>query len=91
MNRRVKAAGSSCEAKKDVILRSPGGRDLSGLLDLIREYYRYDGLRFEVERIRPALRKLLRDKSLGKVWTIHHGTETAGYAILTFNYDLEFG
>ncbi len=61
------------------------------LMKQIREYYRYDGIRFDAKRIAPALRKLLRDESLGCVWMIHQGSEVAGYVILTFNYDLEFG
>ncbi len=61
------------------------------LMKQIREYYRYDGLRFDAKRIAPALRKLLRDESLGCVWMIHQSSEVAGYVILSFNYDLEFG
>lgn len=66
-------------------------RDFETLLKLIREYYRYDGIRYRAKSIGPALRKMLRDKTLGCVWLIHHGSEVAGYVILTFNYDLEFG
>ena len=65
--------------------------DHRGLLALIREYYRFDGLRFDAKTIAPALRKLLRDESLGCVWIIEQGRAFAGYIILTFNYDLEFG
>jgi len=73
------------------VLRKPRASDFPRLLGLIREYYRYDGLRFEAKSVGPALRKLLRDESLGRVWMIHQGAEAAGYIILTFNYDLEFG
>src|SRR5258708_36836351 len=38
-----------------------------------------------------ALRQLLREKSLGRAWVIDSGRELAGYAIVTYNYDLEFG
>ena len=60
-------------------------------MGLIREYYRYDGIRFDPRRVGPALRKLLGDESLGCVWIIDDGNAVAGYSILTFNYDLEFG
>jgi ribosomal protein S18 acetylase RimI-like enzyme len=60
-------------------------------MGLIREYYRYDGIRFDARRVGPALRKLLGDESLGCVWIIDDGNAVAGYSILTFNYDLEFG
>jgi ribosomal protein S18 acetylase RimI-like enzyme len=33
----------------------------------------------------------LRDSSLGCVWFIRIGGEDAGYVIITFGYDLEFG
>jgi ribosomal protein S18 acetylase RimI-like enzyme len=77
---------------KDIVeVRGARAADFARLLDLISEYYRYDGIAFDAKRIAPALRKLLRDPSLGCGWTIHSGTALAGYVILTFNYDLEFG
>jgi len=38
-----------------------------------------------------ALDQLLHKKSFGRVWLVEVGHEPAGYAILTYNYDLEFG
>jgi len=76
---------TSCDS-----IRSARASDFQALLGLIREYYRYDGLTFVAGSIGPALRKLLRDESLGHVWMIHQGRDAAGYVILTFNYDLEF-
>jgi diamine N-acetyltransferase len=72
-------------------VRRARGSDLAALLKLIREYYRFDGIRFDAKSIAPALRKLLHDESLGCVWMIEQGRARAGYIILTFNYDLEFG
>jgi ribosomal protein S18 acetylase RimI-like enzyme len=72
-------------------VRKARASDHRRLLGLIREYYRYDGIIFDAKSIGPALRKLLRDESLGCVWMIHQGVEAAGYVIMTFNYDLEFG
>ena len=74
-----------------VAIRIAGVSDFQPLLKLIGEYYRFDGLRFEAKSIAPALRKLLGDESLGRVWMIYQGARAAGYVILTFNYDLEFG
>jgi ribosomal protein S18 acetylase RimI-like enzyme len=87
-----RAKSSATLASTEIVeVRKPGASDVDQLLGLIREYYRYDGIRFDAKRIGPALRKLLRDESLGCVWIIHQGTDVAGYIILTFNYDLEFG
>lgn len=73
------------------VARKARASDSPQLLELIREYYRYDGIRFDAKTIGPALRKLLRDEALGCVWIIEDAGHTAGYVILTFNYDLEFG
>ena len=73
------------------VVRRARASDHPLLLELIREYYRFDGIRFDSKSIGSALRKLLRDDSLGCVWIIHQGSSPAGYLVLTFNYDLEFG
>jgi ribosomal protein S18 acetylase RimI-like enzyme len=74
-----------------IVVRKARASDHERLLGLIREYYRYDGIRFDARRVGPALRTLLRDESLGCVWIIRDGNAVVGYIILTFNYDLEFG
>ena len=82
-------AGS--DSKEALEVRRARAADFARLLDLISEYYRYDGIAFDAKSVGPALRKLLRDESLGCIWTIHQNDTLAGYVILTFNYDLEFG
>jgi hypothetical protein len=37
-----------------------------------------------------ALRKLLRSRSLGRIWLMRDGAKAVGYVVLTFTY-LEFG
>jgi ribosomal protein S18 acetylase RimI-like enzyme len=74
-----------------VSVRKASPADHRALPGLIREYYRFEGIRFDAKTIAPALRKLLRDESLGCAWIIEQGRARAGYLILTFNYDLEFG
>jgi GNAT superfamily N-acetyltransferase len=61
------------------------------MLPLIEAYYDFDSIDFDARVIRPALSRLLRDKSLGRGWVVDGGGSLAGYAILTYNYDLEFG
>jgi GNAT superfamily N-acetyltransferase len=65
--------------------------DFGALLRLVKAYYRFDSIAFDERVTGDALRRLLRDKSLGRVWVIDTGPALAGYAILTYNYDLEFG
>src|ERR1700681_3421773 len=91
MRRDPDSSKSARDSKSIVVVRRARFSEFQPLLHLIREYYRYDGLTFDAKTIAPALRKLLRDESLGRVWMIHQGGEVAGYIILTFNYDLEFG
>jgi GNAT superfamily N-acetyltransferase len=65
--------------------------DLARILPLIEAYYTFDSIDFDARVIRPAFSRLLRDKSLGRCWVVDAAGALAGYAILTYNYDLEFG
>ncbi|MBV8361737.1 MAG: GNAT family N-acetyltransferase [Deltaproteobacteria bacterium] len=65
--------------------------DAAELLQLIRAYYRFDRIHFRSSTIEAALRKLLKSRSLGRVWIMRDGPKAVGYTVLTFNYDLEFG
>ena len=59
---------------------------------LVREYYALDGIAFHSEQVLPALLILLQNEALGRVWRIQtEGQDAAGYMILTFGYDIEFG
>ena len=72
-------------------IRFATSRDFDRLLHLVAAYYRFDSIAFDARVTGAALRRLLRDKSLGRAWVIDSGREPAGYAIVTYNYDLEFG
>ncbi|MGC2196660.1 MAG: GNAT family N-acetyltransferase [Terriglobales bacterium] len=61
------------------------------MLPLIRAYYRHDGICFHAARMTTALCRLLREPSLGQIWTVEAGSKTAGHVMLTYNFDLEFG
>src|ERR1700687_835781 len=65
--------------------------DLARMLPLIEAYYKFDSIDFDARVVRPALSRLLGDKSLGRGWVADAAGSLAGYAILTYNYDLEFG
>jgi ribosomal protein S18 acetylase RimI-like enzyme len=71
-------------------LRPAEVADADALLEMMRGLYTV--LRTPLEdRSAAALRELLRDPSLGRVWLIEAGAEVVGYAVLTFAYSLEFG
>ena len=72
-------------------IRFAASRDFDRLLRLVAAYYRFDSIAFDARVTGRALRRLLREKSLGRGWVIDSGRELAGYAIVTYNYDLEFG
>ncbi len=60
------------------------------LLPLVEAYYKFDSIAFDHVVTGRALRRLLRDPSHGRAWIVEAGRSPAGYAILTYNYGLEF-
>lgn len=64
--------------------------DTEILLELIREFCEVDGHPFDELTLRPALRKILSDRVLGRAWLIQHEKEAIGYIVLTFGYSLEY-
>src|SRR5713101_6407842 len=74
-----------------IVIRPARLTDRADLLALIRAYYRFDHIRFNPRTIAPTLEQLLRRPSLGRVWIMREGAMSAGYVVLTYNFDLEFG
>lgn len=64
--------------------------DADALLELMREYYAFDGHAFDETRARIALLNFLREPSFGRAWLICESTDPVGYVVLTFGYSLEF-
>ena len=75
----------------DASIRPAKSRDFSRVLQLVKAYYKFDSIAFDEVTTGRALRELMRDESLGRVWVIDTGRSLAGYSILTYNFDLEFG
>ncbi len=65
--------------------------DAPALLRLMRAYYTYDSIPFDEERQRRALLVLLGNHSIGGAWLLLKGEEQAGYFVMTYGFDLEFG
>jgi diamine N-acetyltransferase len=64
--------------------------DADLLLEMMREYYAYDGHNFDPPRARIALLAFLREPSFGRAWLICEGTTAVGYIVLTLGYSLEY-
>jgi ribosomal protein S18 acetylase RimI-like enzyme len=46
---------------------------------------------FDEPRCVPAMRRLVANPSLGRVWVIEVEARSAGYVVLTFSFSIEFG
>ena len=66
-------------------------RDLNRVVALIKKYYRFEGIPFNRSLVENGVKTLLTGRSLGSVWMIRIGKAVAGYCILTYGYDIEFG
>lgn len=64
--------------------------DANLLLEMMREYYAFDGHAFDEPRARVALMAFLRDSSFGRAWLICSAEVIVGYIVLTFGYSLEY-
>jgi len=64
--------------------------DATLLLELMREYYAYDGHAFDPPKARLALLAFLREPSFGLAWLICEDSTPVGYIVLTLGYSLEF-
>jgi ribosomal protein S18 acetylase RimI-like enzyme len=65
--------------------------DLETFLELMREYYAYDGHEYDDAKARRALSKLLTVDQWGCAWLIRAGEAIIGYMVMCFGYSLEFG
>jgi ribosomal protein S18 acetylase RimI-like enzyme len=74
-------------------LRRATRADVADLLDMMKAFNRAERIRFRREHFSAALRRLLADPRLGVVVVAARRGRPAlaGYAVVTFGYDLEFG
>jgi ribosomal protein S18 acetylase RimI-like enzyme len=67
-------------------------QDVAFLLSRMVEFNRGEGIDWDPVRGEGPLRRLLADPSLGRVYVLRDdGGVRAGYAVVTYGYDLEFG
>ncbi|HEX8832419.1 MAG TPA: GNAT family N-acetyltransferase [Longimicrobium sp.] len=64
--------------------------DEAVLEELMREFYAHEGIDYERSRSREAVRTLLADPALGRIWLFRVGDDVVGYTAVTVCYSLEF-
>ena len=64
--------------------------DLDTLLELIREYYAFDGHIYDRDAARAALEGLMRVPAFGRAWLICDGAAPVGDVVLTIGYSIEY-
>jgi GNAT superfamily N-acetyltransferase len=66
-------------------------KDHTILLKFVTEYYRFDKIPFDRSSLSKGLDTLLRNVSQGQAWLMESHKKPVGYAVLTYNFDLEYG
>ncbi|HEY2457023.1 MAG TPA: GNAT family N-acetyltransferase [Candidatus Acidoferrum sp.] len=66
-------------------------KDHGTLLRLAKTYYRTSKIPFNSKSLTKALDTLLRNVSQGQAWLMENHKKPVGYALLTYNFDLEYG
>jgi ribosomal protein S18 acetylase RimI-like enzyme len=74
-----------------VSFRPCSPKDHGTLLKFITAYYRFDKIPFNRKDLVQGVHTLLRNLSLGKAWLMESHKKAVGYAIVTYNFDLEYG
>jgi len=74
-----------------VSFRPCGPKDFNALVKLTTAYYRHDKIPYHLGSLRRGLETLLRNPSQGQAWLLETHHKPVGYALLTYNFDLEYG
>jgi phosphinothricin acetyltransferase len=75
---------------RPLLVRDATPADADALLGMMAEFNALEEITFDPERTRPALVRLLGDVRLGRVLLAEMAGRAAGYAVITWGYDLEF-
>jgi GNAT superfamily N-acetyltransferase len=71
-------------------IRYATNADEQQLLSLIRQYYAEDGYVFCEKRAHRAIKRLLADRALGRIWVMAAEHKIVGYVVLTLGFSLEY-
>lgn len=65
-------------------------QDIPALVELMRDFYTQQQMRFDDKSATKGIKKLLDDPDRGQIYMIFRGAELAGYVVVTFCPSLEF-
>ncbi|HEY1937765.1 MAG TPA: GNAT family N-acetyltransferase [Candidatus Angelobacter sp.] len=74
----------------NVLFQLLSEQELPALLEMMREFYAQQQMRFDEAAASQAINKLLQSPEHGQIYFIFRGTDLAGYFALTFCFSLEF-
>src|SRR5258708_20294002 len=74
-----------------VSFRSCGPKDHKALLKLVIAYNKFEKIPVHRQSLSQGLDVLLRNPSQGKMWLMENHEKPVGYALLTYNFELEYG
>ncbi len=74
-----------------VQLRNDFQDDFNELIETMREFYAHERLTFRRSYLESAVKRLLEEPALGRIWWITETDQRVGYLVLTFSYSLEYG
>ena len=74
----------------NVLFQLLSEEEVPALLEMMREFYAGQEMRFDTATARGTIGKVLHDRRHGEIYLIFRGTELAGYFALTFCFSLEF-
>jgi GNAT superfamily N-acetyltransferase len=74
-----------------ISFRPCGLKDHKTLLKFVSAYYRFEKIKFDRTSLSKGLDTLLRNLSQGQAWLMENHKKPVGYAVLTYNFDLEYG
>ena len=66
-------------------------KDHRTLLKFVSAYYQFEKIKFDRSALSKGLDTLLRNISQGQAWLMENHKRPVGYAVLTYNFDLEYG
>lgn len=67
-----------------------GISDIEILVEMMKEFYASEQLRFEEQAASLGLKHILSNRNVGTVHLINIGQKVIGYIVITFGYSLEF-
>jgi ribosomal protein S18 acetylase RimI-like enzyme len=65
--------------------------DVPTILDMMQDFNAIEAIVFDREAFRPRVRRLLGDPQLGALLVFSVDGAAAGYAVVTYGFDLEYG